>query len=135
MPITYTIDHKHRLVLASGRGVLTEKDFFEYQRAVWSRADVAGYNELIDMNAVERIVDPTSDQIKDLARLAASMDAPGTSSKFAIVASQDLAYGLGRMYEIYRELNKGSTKEVAVFRTREEAFVFLGLEVESSGAH
>ncbi|MBI3828103.1 MAG: hypothetical protein HY291_01210 [Planctomycetes bacterium] len=127
MPIEYTIDHKRRLVLACGRGVLTEKDFFGYQREVWSRPEVAGYDELVDMNAVERIVDPTPEQIQDLARLSASMDAGGASAKFAIVASKDLAYGLGRMYEIYRGLNKQSTKDVAVFRTREEACAYLGI--------
>jgi hypothetical protein len=135
MPITYTIDHRRRLVLAYAKGVLVDGDFFGYQREVWSRADVAGYNELVDMSAVERIVDPTPERVKVLAQLSASMDAPGTSSKFAIVASLDVAFGLGRMYEVYRELNMGSTKEVAVFRTREEAFAFLDLEGDSSEAH
>ena len=53
MPIEFTIDHARRLVLATARGVLTGQDVFGYQRTVWSRADVQGYNELLDMRAVE----------------------------------------------------------------------------------
>jgi len=32
------------------------------------------------------------------------------------------------MYEMYREMNEHSTKEVRVFRTREEALEWLGLQ-------
>jgi hypothetical protein len=56
------------------------------------------------------------------------MDAPGTSSRFAIVAPDALAFGLGRMYQAYRELRSGGAKQVAVFRTRGEAFAFLGTD-------
>ena len=43
-------------------------------------------------------------------------------SKVAIVAPEDLAYGLKRMYEIYRE--EGLT-ETAIFRTEQAARVWL----------
>src|SRR5262252_7659113 len=42
MPIEHTIDHARRLVLAKGKGTLTDEDVFSYQRTVWSREDVAG---------------------------------------------------------------------------------------------
>jgi len=49
-------------------------------------------------------------------------------SKFAIVAPQALPFGLGRMYEMYREMNEHSTKQVRVFRTRQKAVEWLGLD-------
>lgn len=125
MPIDYRVEHERRLVLAEGRGAVTADDIFAYQREVWSRADVNGYDELVDMTGVDAIVEPSSDGMRRLAELSAQMDPPSSGTKFAIVARQDLAFGLGRMYEAYRALNQRSTKEVAVFRSREEALRWL----------
>lgn len=125
MPIEYRIDHDRQLVLARGLGRFTAEDMFGYQNEVWSRPEVAGYSELMDMRGVEKIVQPSPQRIHDLASLSARMDAPLGSSKFAIVASDNLAFGLGRMYQTYREMDERGTKKVATFRTMEEALVWL----------
>lgn len=127
MPIHYRIDHGLRLVIAAGYGSIVHTDVFEYQRDVWSRPEVAGYNELVDMTHVAHIELASPDSIKDLATLAAEMDLPGQSSKFAIVAPAHLSFGLGRMFQTHRELDPRSTKQVAVFKTLKEALEFLGL--------
>jgi hypothetical protein len=124
MPIEYTTDHARRIVLAEGKGTLTDDDVFSYQKTVWSRAEVAGYDELMDMSAVEQIALPSIERVRDLAKVSASMDSP-QRSRFAIVAPADLAFGLGRMYEMYRDLQAGS-KEVRVFRSRKDALAYLG---------
>jgi hypothetical protein len=129
MPIDYQIDHSHRLVIARGRGVFSDADVFEYQRTVWSRPDVAGYDELVDLSAVEQIALPSSDRVRDLAWFSATMDTP-RESKFAIVAPSDYAFGLGRMLEAYRRSEPHSTKKVGVFRTIAEALAFLEIESE-----
>ncbi|HMA43044.1 MAG TPA: hypothetical protein VKO86_03460 [Gemmatimonadales bacterium] len=125
MSITYTIDHARRLVTAVGQGDLTGDDIFGYQQEVWSRPDVGGYDELIDMTNVQRIDLRSVDHVKQLAELAASMDPVAVQSKFAIVAPDDYAFGLGRMYESYRRLEGRSTKRVGVFRSMAEARAFL----------
>jgi TPR repeat protein len=125
MPITFQIDPERRIVFARGLGVLSDEDVFEYQRTVWSREDIRGYNELIDMRGVEQIGLPSMDRVRDLANLSAEMDAGARGAKFAIVASSDLAFGLGRMYEAYRGMNPRSGKEVKVFRDPEEALKWL----------
>ena len=129
MPIDYRIDHERHLVLAEGSGAVTADEIFAYQREAWTRTDVQGYDEIVDMSRVERIVEPSTEGMRRLAALSAKADPLGGGTKFAIVAPQDFAFGLGRMYEAYRALNERSTKQVAVFRTREEAFRWL-----SSGA-
>ena len=136
MPIAHYIDHARRLVVARGSGIFTETDVFEYQRRVWSRPDVVGYSELVDMSRVEEIAvrDPAGPGVQALAIEAAGMDAPGTSSKFAIVATDELAFGLGRMYAAYRGLDARSTKEVGVFRAVAEALAFLGIDDLEEGA-
>ncbi|HKC47102.1 MAG TPA: hypothetical protein VKB63_05830 [Gemmatimonadales bacterium] len=127
MPIEFSIDHARRLVTAIARGTLTGQEVFGYQRDTWSRADVQGYNELLDMRAVEHIDLPSVDNMRALAELSATMDAPRTSSKFAIVATSDEAFGLARMYETYRHLEDKSSKQVGVFRTLDEAYAYLGV--------
>ena len=128
MPIEYEVDHERRVVVARGKGVLAQEDFVAYQNVAWSRPDVTGYSELVDMRGVEDVVLPTADGMRALASLSAGMDAHHGSTKMAIIASQDFAYGLGRMYEAYRSFQPASTKEVAVFRTPREALAFLGLD-------
>lgn len=128
MPITYTIDHPRRLVSARAVGALTGDDIFGYQQEVWSRPEVGGYDELIDMTDVERIDLRSVEHIKQLAELSASMDPSAAQSRFAIVAPGDYAYGLGRMYESYRRLEGRSTKRVGVFRSMDEARAFLELD-------
>ena len=128
MPIAHRVDHKLRLVVAVGYGTVTAEDLFAYQREVASRPDAAGYDELVDMTPVIHIVAEESPRARDLASLAASTDRPEVRTRFAIVAPTDLAFGLGRMYQSYRENEPRTTKQVAVFRTMEEACRFLGVE-------
>jgi hypothetical protein len=123
--MAYRTDPARRLVIGTCHGVLTDHDVFTYQREVWSRPDVAGYDELIDMSKVERIEFVSTSRLRDLAELSAGMDAPSTATKLAIVAPRDLAFAIGRMYEAYRGLNARSTKQVCVFRTMNEAAAWL----------
>jgi hypothetical protein len=124
MPIEYRVDSSGRLVFARGFGALTDSDVFGYQKEVWSSPDVAGYDELIDMTNVDSVVLPT--KAWELASTSAHDDLTSGGGRLAIVAPQDWAYGLGRMYETYRDLDPKSTKRVAVFRTLAEALAFLG---------
>ena len=130
MPITYQIDHDQRLVIATPHGVLTDSDVFGYQQEVWSRADVKGYDELIDMTGVSQIEFVSTKRIAFLADLSASMDPPALTSKLAIIAITDLHFDLGRMYETYRETTRQSTKAVRVFRSRNEALEWLGAGIQ-----
>jgi len=125
LPIDFDIDHERRLVTARGRGTVTHEDVYAYQLRVWGKADVAGYDELVDMSGVEEISIPSMDSIPRLADLAARMDPPDMSSRLAIVAKDDFAFALGRMYETYRGLDPRSTKEARVFRSLPEALAYL----------
>ena len=132
MTIEYRIDHERRIVLAMGHGTFTDQEVFAYQQEVWSNPEVAGYDELIDMSDVQQVAVPSPDRARQLARLAAHMDAPATASKFAIVAPGDLAFGLGRMCEAYRSLDSRSTKQVRVFRSMADACAWLGTKAAAT---
>jgi hypothetical protein len=128
MPIEYRVDHDRRLVLAEAHGTLSTDEIFRYQREVWSRPDVIGYDELADMSDVRDVTQTTPGRMRELAGLSASMDPERGRSRFAIVAPQQEIFGLGRMYEAYRGLANRSTKRVAVFRDRVEALRWLSGE-------
>ncbi len=128
MPITYRVHPVHRLVVARAEGHLTIDDFTGYMREAWTKPDVVGFNELVDVTGQESLADPTGDQLQALARMSAQLEPPVPGVKTAVVASDDLLYGLGRMYEAFRATAQGSTRTVGVFRTRTEALAFLGLD-------
>jgi hypothetical protein len=125
MPIDYRVDHDQRRVIAEGHGAVTAEEIFRYQREAWSRSDVAGYDELVDMTDVREIVEPKAHEMRALAQMSAGMDAPGGAGRFAIVAPGDFAFGLGRMYEAFRDMTPGTRKEVSVFRDRAAALAWL----------
>jgi hypothetical protein len=128
VPIDFEIDHERRLVTARGRGTVSYDEVYSYQLQVWGKANVAGYDELVDMSGVEEIAIPSMDSIPKLATLSAQMDTPDVTSKLAIVVKDDFAFALGRMYETYRGLDPRSTKQARVFRSLPEALAYLGSE-------
>jgi hypothetical protein len=127
MPVSCRINHLRRIVLAAGHGILNDQDVFIYQKTVWSRKDIAGYDELMDMTDVQKIVPPSTARIRQLAEVASKMESSNSTSRFAILAPSDEAYGYGRMFQAFRAYQDGGTRNVGVFRTAEEVLVFLGL--------
>jgi len=127
MPVSCRINHLRRIVLAAGHGILNDQDVFIYQKTVWSRKDIAGYDELMDMTDVQKIVPPSTARIRQLAEVASKMESSNSTSRFAILAPSDEAYGYGRMFQAFRTYQDGGTRNVEVFRTAEEVLVFLGL--------
>lgn len=127
MPIDYQIDREHHLVRVRVSGVMTDEDVFNYQTTVWSREDVRGFDELVDMTEVASIALPSLKRIHDLATLAVQKDVPGRTAKFAIVAPGDVSYMMARLYKAIRGATKGSMRTIGVFHTLPEALRFLGL--------
>ncbi len=127
MPIAFRVDHERRVVVAVAHGVLTLQEMFQYQRDLAAQPGIEGYYELVDMTPVTDVGASPATQFRGLAGFAATTDQPGRRSRFAIVAPTDLLFGLGRMYQAYRASEPGSTKEVGVFRTQEEACAFLDI--------
>jgi hypothetical protein len=133
MPLEYRIDQERRLVVATATGILLDDEVFAYQRGVWTRPEVAGFDEVFDLGGIEDLVLASSEKARTLADLASTMDVAGSPSRLAIVAPQDYAYGLARMYETYRTLHPRGEKAVQVFRSMGAALDWLG-SAESGSA-
>jgi len=130
MPIAYRVDNDARVIVVAGYGVLADAEIFGFQREINRRPDIAGYDQLVDMSRVTEFAVPSSDRVRDLASLAAEqdVDAPGLAARMGIYAPTDIGFGLGRMFQTYRELDPRTTRQVGVFRTMEEALAFVGLD-------
>ena len=128
MPLVYRIDRDAKLVVAAGYGTVTDSDVFRYERETGARSDMIGYDELIDMSSVTEIDVATAERVEELAAEAAAKDYVHGPAKLAIVAPGDIAFGLGRIFQIHRRVEPGSMKDVGVFRTMDAALEFLGID-------
>lgn len=126
MPIEYTVDREAKLVYARVTGVLTHDDIMGYQRDVWARPEVEGFDEIVDVSAVEKIAYESGRRVGETASFAATTDSKEHPSRLAIVAITSEAYGLARMYQTYRETTPGNTKVVNVVRSLDDAYKWLG---------
>ena len=127
MSITIQIDHERRLVVGVAAGTLEDRDLFAYQKEAGRFPD---YDEVFDGSAVERLRDITSASLKKLADVATAADRADRNTKLVIIASQDVHFGLGRMYGSLRECSPHATKKSAVFHTWEEAEQWLAAKEE-----
>ena len=125
MPITYEIDLIRKTVFAAAAGVLTAQELFSYQKQVWLQPEFRGFHECIDMSGVTEIIDATDRNMQALAEVAVQADDPAQPTRLAIIAKEDLHFGLGRMYESYRGMHPKNARQVSVFRTREDALHWL----------
>jgi hypothetical protein len=125
MPVAFHIDHDKRLVSAAASGHLTTQEFLAYHEQVWACTDVAGFNEYVDMTAVQSIESAAPERVRHLAAISAATDSPTMPSRMAFFAPDPLSFGMARMYATYRNLEERSTKEVGVFHTETEARAFL----------
>jgi hypothetical protein len=125
LPIQYRVDAGRRLIVSRAAGTLTDGEVFAHQAEIASRAELAGFDELIDMSSVERIDLPSIDRVRALATHSAATEPGPGVSRIAVVAPDDLSYGLGRMYQTYRHGDPSNVRHVGVFRTLAEALAFL----------
>jgi hypothetical protein len=125
MPIDFRIDRRRRLVLVTPRGLLTHGEMVAYQEEVWTRPDLSGYDELIDMTEVDRLDLRSPTQIFELAAQSAGMDAGKPRSRMAIVASDRMHAALGNMYRASRSENPSNRREIEVFPNLQDALCWL----------
>lgn len=116
-------DETMRVMTTWGKRV-TGASLLDYQRTVWNEPKVAGYDELIDFRLLEE-VDVSTDDLRSVAKLAARMDIDQGQSRFAIVVSGTLTFGLSRMYQILRDVEDISTRDVKVFQALDDAVAWL----------
>jgi hypothetical protein len=136
MPYDLRIDHDMRLVIATVWGDVTESEVLAYENeSLWSLPELRGYSELIDVIRVNEITFRLARHFPRFADTSARKDLPGEAAGcLLIVAADDFHFGLGRMYQAHRELHPSTQRKVGVFRTMDDALVWLAAERGSTGA-
>lgn len=124
MPIAYTIDQRQGIIRTIATGVLTNDELIAHKKKIV--ADPAfkrGMVELSDVRAVDRL-EVTAEGVMELALLDhADRDRLG-DFKLAIVVSQDVVFGMGRMYQTRTSENP---LNVNIFRDMQSACEWLGI--------
>ena len=117
MHVTYELDASSGLIETRCRGCVRLDDVMDHFRRLESdprlpeRLDV-----LLDLAAVTSI--PDSNQLRHVAGAIARLETMVDWGAFAIVAPQDVLFGMSRMLEVFSE---GSFARIRVFRHGDEA--------------
>ncbi len=120
MPLSFVIDKQRRLVTSTASGVFTYADIAGHQRQLKNNPDFdSSFDQLFDGTAVTKI-ELTAAEIQTVARQR--LFAGG--SRQALVASNDFAYGMARMFEMYREASR-TGRLVRVFNSLDAAQEWL----------
>jgi len=129
MPISIRLDAARKVTYATATGVITDAHLLEMCRAMLTDPEYdPSADQIFDAGGIERL-DFRPATLQEAAELFARVDRgipTGAHPKVAIVAPNDVTFGVARMYEAYREMHP-SPKRYFVCRTMEEARRWLGL--------
>jgi hypothetical protein len=120
MPIQYTIDPKDGRMLTRADGMVRFHDIVAHLDVEESNRDLSRA-ELID--ARDAVTDLTADQVRLLVQRAAKVLATAGVGPTAIVTTNDLVFGMARMYAL---LADGVGVNAEVFRDIRSATDWLG---------
>lgn len=115
MPAFYKIDKDRRLVLTTGSGVYTLADAVSHMDKLTKDPDFdPKFSQIVDFTQVTRI-ELSADEIRRLAQRTIF----SASSRRAFIAPDEVAFGIGRMFQILRGLE--GEQGIRIFRSLEEA--------------
>ena len=128
MTVQYDIDDHHKVITAILSEDAIDQDLADeirhYLSEIKSQDQYDGYDEIIDLRLVKGFkLDATG--IRELAQISASYDKKEVHSKLAIIANSILAFGFAKIYEIARNFNSKSGKEVRVFKNSEDVYTWF----------
>jgi len=128
MPAHHTIDNRNKLIVTTWDGDVVDIDLIEaltkYQQDIQCHPHYLGYNEIVDFSEVRKIK-VTTEGIKNIGRRASTTDQNGIDRRLAFIVSSDLAFGLARMYEVYRSLTRKTNKRVRTFKNKRDAYAWV----------
>jgi hypothetical protein len=122
MPVSFSVDKQRRLVITTAFGTVTYSEIAAHQVGLRNHPDFdSSFDQLIDGTGVTKVA-VTVEEIRMVARQRIF----GADSRQAFATSSDFAYGMARMFELYREAS-GSGRPVRVFSSLDAAQEWLNL--------
>ena len=124
MPISYRIDRQLRIIFTTAHGILTDDELLAHKHRLMRDPNFeAGMVELSDIRGVDQLAVTSEGVRRFVEQDRLDADRLGTY-KLAIVAHQDVVFGMARMYETLTGENRPA---VAVFRNMGEAKAWLAI--------
>lgn len=117
-------------VLIEPTGLLTPDELMRlWERAVALTANQPGTPRVWDFSATDVSL-LSGATLRDLVRRILPRDPEQGAVRVALVSTSDVAYGLSRMWQVFRE---GAAPTIAVFRDRDDAIAWVlgGVGTES----
>jgi hypothetical protein len=124
MSITTTRDRENDLTTHVITGYADEKEMHAVLEEDYSSEPTL--RVLWDMSQAQ-VGHVTAEILRNFVKAAAQKGVPGKGGRSAVIAPQDLQFGLARMSEFFTELEEAPFK-FSAFRTREEALQWLNAE-------
>jgi len=128
MTVQHKVDDNLKLITTTVTGEATDGKLIDalsnYQQTIRIQSDHNSYNEIVDMSNVSKFKLST-EGIKELVQIGTQTDAAGIKTRLAIIVTKPVAYGLARMYEIYRSLQPHVVKELRIFMKYEDALEWV----------
>ena len=123
MPLVFDLDESRALVRTTADGVVNDEDMIRHVRALAEVHQKCPYKaELIDLRQIV-IGEVTGEAVRQTAEIVSS--SPGLRTvDMAFVATEDVVFGLSRMFEM---LQVGHEGRIRVFRDMESAEEWLGM--------
>ena len=125
MTIEYNISPEYNLIIIVHKRTIKDDEFLAFYRSLFkSDSFDPSMNFLVDLRETDS-TPRTSDALRQFAEFARRIlgDA-GTPQKVAVVAPNDISFGLARMYEV---LSNDVPWDFVVFRSMEAALAWLGV--------
>ena len=122
MSFDVSIEDDSGCLLVSARGHVGDAEVFDLiERLVNDPAFPDGIDGLVDLRSVDRL-DLSAEAIQRASETATDYESSFAGSRWGIVADEDLAYGISRMYELQRNPQRYA---IGVFRDMEAARSWL----------
>lgn len=122
MPIDIEIDAERRRINTRATGMLTVDDLLSYYQRLHDHPDYRiGLSELWDASGISG-TQLTSDDLREFSSVTEPFTRQGAPVRVAILVSDDLGFGLARMYEL---LQTDSINRLKIVRSHEAAEAWL----------
>ena len=126
MKLVFNIDKELRTVYVKAEGEITVEDLIENEKNIINDPDfVIDLNTLADFSRAWPAVSVNYQTIERSRNFVSSIQDIRGKSKWALIAPNDPAYGVCRMFA---SLSDGLSIETRVFRNEDDARKWLGLD-------
>lgn len=128
MPVRDYFDADRGVLLLTLEGEVSDEDLLKYaRRAAGDESLPPGHDILVDARSAIPGGALQGQTLRRVADIFGREDRSPEETRVALVASNDVAYGLSRMYQAFRS---ESPIQLRVFREMDEARVWLGVPAD-----